>query len=261
MSNQTALITGATGGLGQEFVRIFGQNGVNLVLVGRNPRKLQALQDSTEQRYGVKVNTIAVDFTDNQAAEIIYNETKQLGQQVDYLVNNAGLGGQGTFLDRTMEQDINMAKVNMIVPTKLMKLFLPEMINRNSGRILNVSSSAAMIPGSLQAEYYATKAYFTSLSNAIWYEIKDTNVTITTLMPGAMATDFAKAGGLTDTKMFANGVSPKKVAEEGYEAMLKGKMNVFAGLPGWQRPFVGMMPMMPKKAVMGFVADQQSTNN
>lgn len=104
MSNQTALITGATGGLGQEFVRIFGQNGVNLVLVGRNPRKLQALQDSTEQRYGVKVNTIAVDFTDNQAAEIIYNETKQLGQQVDYLVNNAGLGGQGTFLDRTMDR-------------------------------------------------------------------------------------------------------------------------------------------------------------
>ena len=112
-----------------------------------------------------------MDFTDDQAAEIIYNETKHLGQQVDYLVNNAGLGCQGTFLERTMEQDVNMAKVNMIVPTKLMKMFLPEMINRNSGRILNVSSSAAMIPGPLQAEYYATKAYFTSFSNAIWYEI------------------------------------------------------------------------------------------
>ncbi len=94
------------------------------------------------------------------------------------------------------------------------------------------------------------------MSNAVWYELKDTNVSVTALMPGAMDTGFANAGGLTDTKMFANGVSPKKVAKEGYKAMLKGKMNVFAGLPGWQRPFVGMMP---KKATMGFVASQQST--
>lgn len=261
MSKKTALITGATGGLGQEFVRIFGQNDTNLVLVGRNPHKLETLKIRTQRNYGVTVNTVAVDFTDDQAAETIYNEVKKMGVQVDYLVNNAGLGGQGTFIERTLDQDINMAKVNMMVPTKLMKLFLPKMVKRNSGRILNVSSSAAMIPGPLQAEYYATKAYFTSLNDAIWYELKDTNVTITTLMPGAMATNFAKAGGLSDTKMFANGVSPKKVAEEGYAAMLKGKMNVFAGLPGWQRPFVGLMPMMPKKTVMGFVASQQSTNN
>jgi short-subunit dehydrogenase len=259
MSNKTALITGATGGLGKEFVKIFAANDTNLILVGRNPQKLQSLQDSTQNYYNIKVNTIAVDFTDDQAAETIYNKTKALGIPVDYLVNNAGLGGQGTFIDRSFDQDINMAKVNMMVPTKLMKLFLPDMVKRNSGRILNVSSSAALIPGPLQAEYYATKAYFTSLSNAVWYELKDTNVTVTTLMPGAMDTGFAKAGGLTETKMFANGVSPKKVAQEGYEAMLKGKMNVFAGLPGWQRPFVGMMPMMPKKATMGFVASQQMT--
>ena len=225
--------------------------------MGRNEQKLQKLENSVEKQYGVKVNTIAVDFTNDQAAETIYNETQKLGIQVDYLVNNAGLGGQGTFLDRSFDQDINMAKVNMMVPTKLMKLFLPEMVKRNSGRVLNVSSSAALIPGPLQAEYYATKAYFTSLSNAVCYELKDTNVSVTALMPGAIETGFAKAGGLTDTKMFANGVSPKKLAEEGYEAMMKGKMNVFAGLPGWQRPFVAMMPMMPKKATMGFLASQQ----
>lgn len=260
MSNKTALITGATGGLGKEFVKVFAGNGINLILVGRNPQKLQTLRNSVQKRYGIKVNSIAVDFTNDDAAETIYNETKKLGVQVDYLVNNAGLGGQGTFLERSFDQDINMAKVNMMVPTKLMKLFLRDMVNRNAGRVLNVSSSAALIPGPLQAEYYATKAYFTSLSNAVWYELKDTDVSVTALMPGAMDTGFAKAGGLTDTKMFANGVSPKKVAEEGYEAMLKGKMNVFAGLPGWQRPFVGLMPMMPKKATMGFVASQQSTN-
>lgn len=109
-----------------------------------------------------------------------------------------------------MDQDINMAKVNMIVPTKLMKLILPQMVKRGQGRILNVSSSAALIPGPLQAEYYATKAYLTSLSNALWYELKDTGVTVTALMPGAMGTGFAKAGGLTNTKMFANGVIRKK---------------------------------------------------
>lgn len=256
MSNKTALITGATGGLGKEFIKVFAGKGTDLILVGRNPQKLETLQKQVTKDYRVKVNTIAVDFTNDDAAETIYNETKKLGIQVDYLVNNAGLGGQGTFLKRSFDQDINMAKVNMMVPTKLMKLFLPEMVKRNSGRVLNVSSSAALISGPLQAEYYATKAYFTSLSNAVWYELKDTNVSVTGLMPGTMDTGFAKAGGLTDTKMFANGVSPRKVAQEGYQAMLKGKMNVFAGLPGWQRPFVWVMP---KKATMGFVASQQST--
>lgn len=258
MSNKTALITGATGGLGKEFVKIFAQQGNNLVLVGRNPQKLADLQQKTVRQFNVKVSTVAVDFTQDDAAEKIYQAVQKAGLVIDYLVNNAGLGGQGTFLDRTLDQDINIAKVNMLVPTKLMKLFLPAMVQRGSGRVLNVSSSAAMIPGPLQAEYYATKAYLTSLGDAVWYELKDTGVTVTTLMPGAMETGFAKAGGLTHTKMFAHGVSPHRVAVEGYQAMLKGKMNVFAGLPGWQRPFVGMMPMMPRKATMGFVANQQS---
>lgn len=261
MTTQTALITGATGGLGREFVKIFAQHHNNLVLVGRNPQKLNQLKTTTTSKYGVQVETIAVDFTDDNAANTIFSTTQTLNIQIDHLVNNAGLGGQGTFLDRPFDDDINMAKVNMLMPTKLMKLFLPGMVKRNHGRVLNVSSSAAMTPGPLQAEYYATKSYLTSLENAIWYELKDTNVRVTTLMPGAMETGFAKTGGLTNTKMFAHGVAPKRVAEEGYQALMKGKMNVFAGLPGWQRPFVGMMPMMPKKTIMGFVANQQSNNN
>lgn len=261
MTKQTALITGATGGLGREFVKIFAQHGNDLVLVGRNADKLARLKDATVSQFNVHVATIAADFANDDAAQTIYDTTKRQGLQVDYLVNNAGLGGQGTFLDRTLAADINLAQVNMLMPTKLMKLFLPGMVKRKHGRVLNVSSSAAMIPGPLQAEYYATKSYLTSLGNAVWYELKDTGVAVTTLMPGAMDTGFAKAGGLTDTKMFANGVAPKRVAKEGYSAMLAGKMNVFAGLPGWQRPFVKMMPMMPKKATMGFVANQQANQN
>ena len=257
----TALITGATGGLGNEFVKLFAAQGNNLVLVGRNPKKLESLKANMEKTYQVKADIIAVDFSDETAAEQIYDQVNNLGIQVNYLVNNAGLGGQGSFVDRTMDQDVSMMKVNMLVPTKLMKLFIPEFVKRGSGKVLNVSSSAALIPGPLQAEYYATKAYVTSLSNAIAYEVKDTGVTVTTLMPGAIETGFAKAGGLTDTKMFAHGANPADVAKEGYKAMQAGKLNVFAGLSRMQRPFVGLMPMMPKKTIMGFVAGQQSSSN
>ncbi|WP_373842519.1 SDR family NAD(P)-dependent oxidoreductase [Limosilactobacillus sp.] len=258
MANKTALITGATGGLGTELVKLHAREGGDLILVARNPQKLRDLQHRVQTKYGVKALTIAIDFTREDAAQLIFDRVKQANLSVDYLINNAGFGGQGTFLKRTLDQDINMARVNMLMPTKLMKLFLPAMVKRGHGRILNVSSAAAMIPGPLQAEYYATKAYLTSLSNALWYELKDSGVRVTTLMPGAMATNFAQAGGLTHTKMFANGVNPAKVAQEGYQAMLAGKMNIFAGLPGWQRPFVNMMPLMPKKMVMSFVANQQS---
>ncbi|KRN28705.1 oxidoreductase, short chain dehydrogenase reductase family protein [Lactobacillus selangorensis] len=255
---KTALITGATGGLGHEFVKIHAQRGGNLVLVGRNPKKLTDLKAKVEQRYQVKAETIAVDFSDPTAAQTIFDQVQKMNVKIDILINNAGLGGQGEFIERTMDQDVSMMKVNMLVPTELMKLFLPLFVKRGSGKVLNVSSSVAMTPGPLQAEYYATKAYLTSLSNAIAYEVKDTGVTVTTLMPGAMDTGFAKAGGLTHTKMFAHGVSPVKVAQDGYAAMLKGKLNEFAGLPSYQRPLVSLMPMMPKKMMMGFVANQQS---
>lgn len=258
---KTALITGATGGLGNEFVKLFANDGDNLVLVGRNPKKLADLKKDIETKYSVKVDTIAVDFSDETAAEYIFDQVKNNGIQIDYLVNNAGLGGQGSFIERTMAQDIAMMRVNMLVPTKLMKLFILEFVKRGSGKVLNVSSSAALIPGPLQAEYYATKAYVTSLSNAVAYEVKDTGVTITTLMPGAIDTGFAKAGGLTQTKMFAHGAKPANVAQEGYKGMLNSKLNVFAGLSPVQRPFVGLMPLMPKKAIMGFVASQQSNSN
>lgn len=255
---KTVLITGATGGLGREFTKRFAAQGNDLVLVGRNPQKLATLKADIETAYTVTATTLAVDFTDERAAEQIYQQVTDQGITVTDLVNNAGLGGQGAFVDRTLDQDVNMMRVNMLVPTKLMKLFLPDFVKRGSGRVLNVSSSAALIPGPLQAEYYATKAYVTSLSNAIAYEVKDTGVTVTTLMPGAIETGFAQAGGLTQTKMFAHGAQPADVAQAGYTAMQAGKLNAFAGLSALQRPFVGLMPLLPKRAIMGFVASQQA---
>jgi short-subunit dehydrogenase len=141
------------------------------------------------------------------------------------------------------------------------KGWLPDMIDRGSGRVLNVSSTAAIMPGPLQAVYYATKAYVTSWSNALWRELQGTGVTVTALMPGAMNTGFARAGGLTETKMFSNTVEPLKVAEDGYNGMMKGVLNVISGLPGWQKPFMSMAPMLPKKTMLNFVYNQQNPNS
>jgi len=176
----------------------------------------------------------------------------------DIIINNAGFGGQGDFArERTMEQDLSMIAVNIEAPTRILKLFLPDMIAGGRGRVLNVSSTAAVMPGPLQAVYYATKAYVTSWSNALWRELKDTGVTVTALMPGAMQTGFADAGGLSDTKLFANAVMPDDVAKAGYEGMLRGELNVTAGLPGWQAPMMAMAPMFPRKVMLDFVYNQQ----
>ena len=173
-----------------------------------------------------------------------------LFRSVDYLINNAGFGGQGEFIARTMEQDMAMIAVNIETPTRLAKLFLPDFVKRGNGKVLNVSSTAAAMPGPLQAVYYATKAYITSWSEALWREVKDTGVTVTCLMPGAMQTGFAQAGGLSDTKLFANAVSPLEVAQAGYDAMLQGELEVIAGLTALQKPFMNLSPMIPKKLLL-----------
>ena len=257
MEKKTALITGSTGGLGSCFVKLHAERGGNLVLVAREDDKLAGQKAEVETKYGVTVHTITADLSKAEEIEKIYNTCKENGWNIDYLINNAGFGGQGDFArERTMQQDMSMIAVNVEAPTRMCKLFLPDLIERK-GKVLNVSSTAATMPGPLQAVYYATKAYVTSFSNALWRELKDTGVTVTALMPGAMKTGFANAGGLSDTKLFANAVDPFKVAKDGYEGMLKGKLNVVSGLPGWQTPMMKMAPMFPKKTMLDFVYNQQ----
>lgn len=254
----TALITGSYGGLGTCFVNIHAGKGGDLILVGRSQKKLDEQKKEVEEKYHVTVNMITADLSKAAEVEKVYNTCKENNWKVDYLINNAGFGGQGDFArERTMEQDMSMIAVNIECPTILCKLFLPDFIQRGSGKVLNVSSTAATMPGPLQAVYYATKAYLTSFSNALWRELKDTGVTVTALMPGAMQTGFANAGGLADTKLFANAVDPQQVAQDGYYGMLKGELNVTSGLLGWQKPMMTMAPMFPKKTMLDFVYNQQ----
>lgn len=254
----TALITGSYGGLGTCFVNIHASRGNDLILVGRNQKKLDAQRQEIETKYQVEVHTIATDLSQENAAQFIYDTCKQNHWHIDILINNAGFGGQGNFVsERSMEQDLSMIAVNVETPTHMMKLFLPDMVKNGKGKVLNVSSTAGSMPGPLQAVYYATKAYMTSVSNAIWRELQGTGVTVTALQPGAMRTGFSARGQLDGTKLFSHPVDPQQVAQEGYDDMLAGELNVVSGLPGWQRPMMAMAPLFPKKTMLNFIYDQQ----
>ena len=256
---KTALITGSYGGLGSCFASLHASLGGDLVLVGRNEQKLLVQAQEIKQLYKVAIATIVADLSQPDAPQAVYDTCRKQNLQIDYLINNAGFGGRGDFTrERSLEQDMQMIAVNIEAPTRLCKLFLKDFVARGSGKVLNVSSTAASMPGPLQAVYYATKAYLTSWSNALWRELKDTGVTVTALMPGPMQTGFADTADLLGTKLFAAATQPENTAKEGYEAMLRGDINVVSGMPGWQKAFVAMAPMMPTKAILNFVFDQQS---
>lgn len=247
---KTALITGASSGIGKELARIHAKTGGNLVIIARSEDKLNDLRGELERAHGVEVQVIVKDLTEDNAVQEVYDDVKNKGIKVDYLINNAGFGGHGKFYERDWEDDLAMIQLNVVALTALSRKFLPDFVNRNSGRILNVSSTASLMPGPLQAVYFATKAYVTSFSNAIAEELSDTNVTVTALLPGATDTDFAKTSNTSDTDLFKNPFSANDVAQSGYDAMLDGKLEVMAGLTFGQKIMMKTLAITPKKLVM-----------
>lgn len=256
----TVLITGASSGLGKEFATIHASQGGDVIIVARRKEKLKALKKEIENTYGTKVMVIAKDLTSPSAPKEIYNEVKAAGVQVDYLINNAGFGGHGKFHERAWEQDLSMINLNVIALTALTRLFLPDFVKRNSGRILNVSSTASFMPGPLQAVYFATKAYVTFFSNAIAEELYDTNITVTNLMPGATETEFAQTSGMDKTDLFKNTVSAHSVAKNGYDGMLKGKLDVVSGLTFGQKIMMKSIPFTPKKMLLKQIRKMQEVS-
>lgn len=257
MDKKTALITGASSGIGKEFARIHAERGGNLVIVARSEDKLHELKEELENEHSVNVMVIAKDLSLPDAPKEIYDEVARAGIRVDYLINNAGFGGRGKFHERDWETDLAMIHVNIRALTALTRLFLPGFVKRNQGRILNVSSTAALLPGPLQAVYYATKAYVTYFSNALAEELHDTNITVTTLMPGATDTEFGRVSGMDKTSMFKKMVSPRKVAENGYKGMLKGKMDVITGLQPFEKIQTLFIPVTPKKILLRMIRKMQ----
>jgi len=256
-----ALITGASSGLGKEFAKIHAAQGGDLIIIARREEKLNELKNEIQFNYGAFVHVIAKDLTLPTAPQEIYDEIKKLGIHVNYLINNAGFGGQGKFHERPWEQDLSMINLNVIALTALTRLFLPDFVKRNSGNILNVSSTASFMPGPLQAVYFATKAYVTFFSNAIAEELHDTNITVTNLMPGATETEFAQTSGLDKTDLFLKTASAYSVAKDGYDGMLEGKLDVISGLTFSQKAMMKTLPFMSKKTVLKRVRKMQELHS
>lgn len=248
MSN-TALITGASNGIGLELARLHAQKGGDLVLVARSENKLNLLKDELEQNYNVKAHVLALDLTEDNAAQQVFEQTEQAGLTIDILINNAGFGGHGKFHQRQFEQDHAMMQLNMVALTQLTHLYMQDMVKRNKGQILNVSSTASFMPGPLQAVYYATKAFVTSFSQAIAEELSDTNVTVTALCPGAVATGFVKAGDLEGLDAWDKAATAESVAKVGYKAMEKGQL-VAINEKALQFLINWIIPLLPRKTVL-----------
>ncbi|MCG7898827.1 MAG: SDR family oxidoreductase [Candidatus Thiodiazotropha weberae] len=245
----TALITGASSGIGKALARIHADKGGNLVLVARSGNKLETLKSELESEQGIKVTVIVADLSDPDAAYDIYKRTEELGIVVDTLINNAGFGGHGLFHERELAAEQKMMQVNMVSLTNLTHLYLQGMVARQRGRILNVSSTASFIPGPLQAVYYASKAYVTSFTQAIAEEVAEYQVTATALCPGAVDTGFVKAGNLEGVDVWKNAKSAESVAEYGYRAMQKGQL-VAINEKGLDLMLNWIIPLLPRKLVL-----------
>ncbi len=255
--NRFALITGASSGIGKELAKIHAERGGDLILVARREDKLAELKKEIQSEHNSEVKTISKDLSKSGSAKQLYDEVRSANLQVDYLINNAGFGLRGKFHELSLSRQQEMMHLNMVSLTELMYLFLPEMIERNSGRILNVSSTASFMPGPLQAVYFASKSYVQFLSNAVAEELHDSGVTVTNLMPGATETEFAKTAGMEKTKLFKEASAPKTVAEEGYEGMLKGELDVVSGVTTRDKITLSMVPIFPKKLLLKQVRQMQ----
>jgi uncharacterized protein len=231
----TALITGASGGIGYELARLFAADRHNLVLVARSGDKLTQLADELQRQFGISATPVAIDLSAPPAPQFLFDQLQREGVAVDFLINNAGYGKLGPFAEVPLQESLGQIQLNVTALTALTKLFLGPMLEQRSGRIMNVASTAGFQPGPLMAVYYASKAYVISLSEAIANELQGSGVTVTCLCPGATDTGFARRAGNDRSRLFQQ-VAPmdaKTVARDGYRGMMKGKTLVISGLRNW----------------------------
>jgi len=231
---KTALITGASFGIGMEFARIFAREGYNLVLVARSADRLRQLASELEKAHGTRSLILAADLSDPGAAAYVLDQTSRADIPVDVLVNNAGFGQYGPFAENDLEECLRQIQLNVTTLTHLTRLYLPAMIARKSGRILNVASTAAFQPGPLMAVYFATKAYVLHFSEALANELGGSGITVTCLCPGATSTEFHKRANATGMRLLKMGsMDAGTVAEDGYRGLMAGKPVIISGFKNW----------------------------
>ncbi len=232
---KTALVTGASGGIGLELARLFAADGYDLVLVARSERKLDELGRELNKKHAIRCTPVASDLSLAGAGTEIKKTLDIMGVEIDILVNNAGFGLFGPFAETNLKTELEMIQVNISAVTELTKLFLPTMVKKGWGRVLNVASTAAFQPGPYMAVYYATKAYVLSLTEAVGNELKGTGVTVTALCPGPTATGFVESAKLERSRLFRTQkvADSASVARAGYAAMMRGKSISIPGMMNW----------------------------
>jgi short-subunit dehydrogenase len=235
MNHKTALITGASSGIGYELARLFAHNHHNLVLVARSTAKLAQLADELQHQCGISAKPIALDLTATPAPQFLFDQLQREGLAVDILVNNAGYGRLGEFAEMPLEESLGQIQLNITALTHLTKLFLGPMLERHAGKILNVASTAGFQPGPLMAVYYATKAYVISFSEALANEVSGSGVTVTCLCPGVTDTGFQGRAGTEKTTLFRKlrPMDASTVAHDGYRGLMAGKSLVISGFRNW----------------------------
>ncbi len=247
--SQTALVTGASGGIGYELAKLFAHDHHNLILVARSGSKLAQFADELQRQFGVSVKAIPLDLAAPPAPQFLFDQLQREDVAVDILVNNAAYGKFGEFADIPLEETLGQIQLNVTALTCLTKLFLAPMIERHAGKIMNVASTAGFQPGPLMAVYYATKAYVISFSEALANELKGSGVTVTCFCPGATETGFAKRADTESSRLFKQmgPMDAKSVAQDGYRGLMKGKGLVISGFHNWL--LAESVRFAPRKAV------------
>jgi len=254
--SKTALITGASGGIGYELALLLAGDGFDCILVARSHDKLNALAARMESEFRVKTLVLPKDLSKSTAVDEIYEETTAASMQVDVLVNNAGFPVFGLFTETDPGTELEMLQVNVVALTTLTKLFLKGMIERPYGRILNLASTAAFEPGPLMAVYYASKAYVLSFSEALANELHGTGVTVTALAPGPTRTGFQKRGQLEDSRLVQGKIADaQSVALAGYRGLMAGKTIIIPGFANKLIPLI--VRVSPRRVVTRVVRRMQ----
>ena len=242
MSKGSALITGASSGIGAALARLCAADGHALILVARRKDRLEGLAAKLAAEFHVPTRTITLDLAGDGAALALFEQTRD--EPITILINNAGFGLRGAYTETAWEAEARLMQVNMFALAELTKLFATRMRAAGGGRILNVGSTAAFVPGPFMAMYYASKAFVVSLSLAVANELRGTGVSVTVLCPGVTQTEFFEAAGLADSNLLHSpAMTAAAVAEEGYRAMLAGKPEIIAGARNrWAMRFARLAP-------------------
>lgn len=254
----TALVTGASSGIGYELALLLARAGYDLILVARNRQALAALAERINKEFTVQAEVIVKDLSTQAAPDELFGEIERRGVPIDVLINDAGFAMQGAFNQNDLPTLLDMLQVNIVTVTHLTRLLLPSMIQRGRGRILNMASVGAFMPGPMMAAYFASKAYVLSLSEALANELDGTGVTVTALCPGPTRTRFAIRARLTDTKAFRGRLmDPADVAQEGLDAMMKGKAVLITGFK--HRMQMLPTPLVPRRLLAFFARAYHET--